>query len=125
MVGGVDVWTRPWKSQGEDPIQVQHPTYPRQQHQLARYFIEAAGKTHEFAAGEVSPGVWLFFTPSRASTNLVLLRVGAYVAAVAGVFILLHGFEQSVTYIALGSTLIAAGLAVDWYARTEHRVSEA
>ncbi len=125
MLGGVNVWAKPWKTQGEAAVLAKHPWYPDQEHRLGRYFIEAGGTTHEFAAGEVSPGVWLFLEQSRDTQHLVLLRVAAYVVGVTGCFILVHGFDQSPTYIALGSALLAIALSSDWYARSRRSSSDA
>jgi hypothetical protein len=124
-LGGVSVWTTQWKSQGEQPIAAKHPAYPSQEHQLKRYFIQAGGVAHEFAAGEVSPGVWLFAVPVRTSANLVLLHIAAYVTGAAGCFILVRGFEHSLVYAVLGSALVALALAAEWYAKSRQRASVA
>ena len=125
LIGGVNVWTKEWKTQGEEVVSVKHPAYPGQEHRLGRCFIEAGGTTHEFAAGEVSPGVWLFCTSAGQSENAVLLHLATYAVAAIGCFILVHGFEQSPRYIALGSVLVALALGAEWYAKSKRRASEA
>ena len=125
QIGGVNVWTKKWKTQGEEVVTVFHPAYPSQECRLARYFIEEGNTSHEFAAGEVSPGVWLFCTPQKGSENKLLLHLAAYALAAIGGLILVHGFEQSPKYIALGLALVALGLAAEWYAKSTRRASEA
>ena len=125
FVGSVSVWACPWKTQGEEGITVRHPAYPDQEHRLDRYFVEAGGETQEFAAGEVSPGVWLFFTPVKGSENSLLLHVATYFVGAAGCFILIHGFQRSPKYIALGSVLVVIALGAEWYAKSKRRASEA
>ena len=125
LVGGVNVWAEPWKTQGEEDVLAKHPAYPGQEHRLKRYFIEAGGKAHEFAAGEVSSGIWLFLVQSRDAELTVLLRVAAYVVGAAGCFILVRGFGHSPTDIVLGSALLAIALGADWYAKSVRSSSEA
>jgi hypothetical protein len=124
-LGGANIWTRPWKQQGEEPITVKHPAHPDQEHRLSRYFIEAGGKTHEFAATEVSPGVWLFMVRTRDAERSVLLYFAAYVLGLVGTFILVHGFERSPKYIALGSALLAMAVGAGWCAKPRRTSSEA
>jgi hypothetical protein len=125
MIGGVDVWSKQWKTQGEAPIPARHPSHPEQVHSLNRYFIEAGGKAHEFAAGEVSPGVWLFYGPERAAEQLVWLYVAAYGLGIVGCFILIRGFEHSLGYAALGAVLLALAIGVERYAKRLSGASEA
>jgi hypothetical protein len=125
LIGGVNVWTKQWKTQGEAVVSVYHPAYPNQDCRLDRYFIEEGNTSHEFAAGEVSPGVWLFCTPPKGSENKLLLHLAAYASAAAGGLILVHGFEQSPKYLALGSALVALGLAAEWYAKSTRCASKA
>ncbi len=125
LIAGANIWDREWKTQGEECAVVKHPKFPNQVHRLGRYFVEVAGKAHEFAAAEVSPGIWLLFVPAPRSEHLMLVRLAAFAVAIAGSFILVHGFDQSPTYIALGSALIALAIAADWYATAQGRASEA
>ena len=126
LIGGVNVWERTWKTQGEGTVSVKHPAYPEQQCRLNRYFIEAAGKAHQFAAGEISPGVWLLFAPNKDLEHTFLLQLGGYLAGVAGCFILVHGFWHSPKYIALGSVLLALAIAAERYVKARrHAISEA
>jgi hypothetical protein len=125
IVGGVDVWTTSWRSHGEEPIVVAHPTDPDRQQELSRYFIESRGTAHEFAAGEVAPGVWLFCEPDREIQRVVSLRIGSYVLGVVGAFILVHGFEKSAKFVALGSVLVALAFVGERYAKSKHGASKA
>jgi len=125
LLGGVNVWAASWKTQGEEPVVAKHPSHPEQEHRLSRYFIEADGKVHEFAAGEVSPGVWLFLVPSRNEEHSILLYSIAYLAGTAGCFILIRGFEHSLGYVALGAALVAIALCTARYAKSRGNVSEA
>jgi hypothetical protein len=124
-VGGINVWSAPWKSQGEEPVAAKHPACPGQEHLLKRYFIDAGGKAHEFAAGEVSPGVWLFLIPARDAELFVLVRVAAYILATVGCFILVRGFEHSPTYVALGCALLAIAMGAAWYTKSRRSAGEA
>lgn len=62
-VSGENPWDFEWRSLG-GVVVVPHPTYPRQRHELNLYSIQANGGLIEFAAGEVSEGVWVFYLRS-------------------------------------------------------------
>jgi succinate dehydrogenase/fumarate reductase flavoprotein subunit len=63
-IGGVNPWSHEWKSTGQEPIQLPHPTYPAQMHTMDIYQIETAGRNILFAAGELSANVWGFYVPA-------------------------------------------------------------
>jgi hypothetical protein len=61
-VAGVSVWEVEW-GESRDQITVADPRYP----QLRRIDVyRPPGSGVEFAAGEVSNGVWVFFEPDPA-----------------------------------------------------------
>ena len=117
-IGGVSVWSRPWKTQGEVPIQVQHPYYPNQKFELKRYFIESGGTTHEFAATKTASGLWLLYEQQRTDEYLAFLTWGAYIFGTAGAFILVHGFTKSPILAFLGAALLAASIGAELYAKS-------
>lgn len=121
----MNVWTSQWKTQGEESVTAKHPAYPGQEHRLTRYFIEASGRAHEFAAGEVSPGVWLFLVPAGHAQDSVFIQVATYAIGTAGCFILIRGFEHSAIHVALGAALLALAAVGEWYARSKRDKSEA
>ena len=61
---GLNPWDLKWHKAQENAIQLPHPSYPSQRHQMDVYEIESAGETVRFAAGELSPNVWGFYLPS-------------------------------------------------------------
>jgi hypothetical protein len=61
-VGGVDPWSYKWQSTG-DAIEVPHPSYPSQKHVLGIWGIDTDHGPMQFAAGELSNGVWCFYEP--------------------------------------------------------------
>ncbi len=63
---GVSLWQPEWVSLG-DRIVVAHPTQSRdQRHPAWTYQVAADGRVVEFAAGELSNGVWGFFVRTPA-----------------------------------------------------------
>ena len=60
---GLKLWKLEWKNIGEEPIIVPHPSHPHEQHRAWVYEIESSGKRIQFAAGELSNGVWGFYVP--------------------------------------------------------------
>ena len=108
---GVNLWAHPWLTQGELPIEVAHPNYPDQVCELQRYFVQTKNKSVEFAAGEVSAGLWLFHTQDANSEGRsILLFLGAYASVMSGTVILVHSYPSSAGQAALGVTLIALGI---------------
>jgi hypothetical protein len=64
-VGGLNLWDHEWRQVEIDPIELPHPQYPLQMHQMRVCEIEGSVKQVKFAAGEVSANVWGFYVPVR------------------------------------------------------------
>jgi hypothetical protein len=62
-IGGIEVWKHKWRSTGELPLDLPHPSHPNQTHQYDIYEIEDAGNSVRFATSELSNGVWGFYIP--------------------------------------------------------------
>jgi hypothetical protein len=62
-VEGVNPWEHEWISLGGS-LDVPHPSYPAQRHQLSIYRVDGPGGAVTFAAGELSNGAWCFYVPS-------------------------------------------------------------
>lgn len=63
-LAGVNPWAFVWQEFRGRPLVVPHPSYPGQRHKLSLYSIQTDGGLVQFAAGEVSPGVWVFYLRS-------------------------------------------------------------
>jgi len=113
LIQGADIWKYEWKSQGEEPVDAQHPSYPGQSHALKRYFVQADGKIIQFAAAEVSPGAWLIYqlddSPETKTDLLAALALCCFgVAGLAFRFGELSEYKTLAT-VALG---LAGGVAL-------------
>lgn len=62
-IDSLDVWFNKWNKLAVDKIEIPHPHYPNQRHKLWPYYIDAEGRCVVFMAGELSNGVWCFYTP--------------------------------------------------------------
>ena len=63
-IDGINPWKHEWIELDEDPIEVPHPSYPEQLHEMWIYKINTESKSIVFAAGEYSNCVWGFYVPS-------------------------------------------------------------
>lgn len=63
-IGGVPVWTQPWRPVGVPPVTLPHPAYAHQAHRFEIYDIGEGTTRRRFAAGELSNGVWGFYEPA-------------------------------------------------------------
>lgn len=67
--GGLNPWEVRWESTLRR-VTVVHPSYPMQRHSLDVWRAAAAdGRSVDFAAGELSNGVWAFFVPADPSVT--------------------------------------------------------
>lgn len=62
--GGLNPWSMDWGT-STGWIVVAHPSYPWQRHSVAVYQPNVGGHVVQFAAGELSNGVWGFFVPAE------------------------------------------------------------
>jgi hypothetical protein len=60
---GLNPWHYKWRLANDIPVYVPHPEYPSQQHLLRVYEIRDDSKSVQFAAGELSNGVWGVYLP--------------------------------------------------------------
>lgn len=67
MIGGLGVWTLPWRSVDIPPLQLAHPAYPEEMHRFTVQEIEDGQNVVRFAASELSNGVWGFYVPRQYS----------------------------------------------------------
>ncbi|MBV7314299.1 hypothetical protein [Shewanella sp. NIFS-20-20] len=62
-IKGINVWQHQWQRAPQSSAVVSDPSYG-QQYQFAVYQIVDDGHTIEFAAGEFSNNVWVFYVPA-------------------------------------------------------------
>ena len=58
-IGGINPWEHPWSEEGL--VELPHPTYPNQLHNMRVVQVKFGGKEIEFAVGELSAGVYGFY----------------------------------------------------------------
>ncbi|WP_164964055.1 hypothetical protein [Rubrivivax sp. JA1026] len=116
LIAGTDLWSRPWKTRGEETLVVDDPVAGSKPQRLTQYFVEADGKAYEFAATETAPGIWLIYRPTGNRHRWLALRLTGYVFGFAGTFILVHGFETSPRVALVGGVLLGLAVAADRYA---------
>ena len=63
-VGGLNPWRCEWHRVQDEPVELQHPSYSNQRHQMWVYEIESGGRRVRFATGELSANVWGFYVPA-------------------------------------------------------------
>ena len=61
-IGGVSVWKSEWRGLGQS-VDLPHPSYPNQIHSYHVYDL-GEGSVVQFAAAELSYGVWGFYVPA-------------------------------------------------------------
>ena len=64
QISGLKVWQHDWRPNGEDSVQLPHPSYPQQRHHFSCYEVGPHGSPVRFAAAELSNGVWGFYIPA-------------------------------------------------------------
>lgn len=69
MVEGLNPWALEWRRVKEEPVQLPHPSYPNQRHDMTIYEISSGERRVRFAAGELSANVWGFYVPVVRSGN--------------------------------------------------------
>ena len=62
-ISGVNVWDHVWNKTDEASVQLPHPSYPSQTHDMSIYEIAVADRRIRFATGELSANVWGFYEP--------------------------------------------------------------
>lgn len=66
-IEGVNPWSQCWRRVSANAIVVPHPSYSQQRHRAWIYEVDGAGKVVQFAATELSNGVWGFYVPTSAA----------------------------------------------------------
>ena len=66
-IGGLNPWQFEWRQVRDEPVELPHPSYPRQRHRMSVYEIGGPRHRVRFAAGEVSANVWAFYVPADAN----------------------------------------------------------
>jgi hypothetical protein len=61
VLGGLPVWSLPWRREPSGPVMLAHPAHPSQQHAFTIYSIDDGTRATRFAAAELSNGVWGFY----------------------------------------------------------------
>jgi hypothetical protein len=60
-IAGLNVWDHSWSRLERPRLQLPHPGYPSQLHEMDVYEIRTGGEPVRFAAGELSANVWGFY----------------------------------------------------------------
>jgi hypothetical protein len=63
-IAGVNPWNYEWRRTSRPAVELPHPQYSNQLHQMNVYEIESGGRTIIFAAAELSISVWGFYVPA-------------------------------------------------------------
>ena len=66
ILDGLDVWGSQWRQRGTATVELPHPAHPQQRHRFEIYEAGEAAQTRQFAAAELSNGVWGFYTRADA-----------------------------------------------------------
>jgi hypothetical protein len=62
-IGGLVVWKEEWRPVDLGRLELPHPAYRNQVHRYDVYEIGDEANPVQFAAGELSNGVWGFYVP--------------------------------------------------------------
>ena len=66
ILDGLDVWGSQWRGLGGEIVELPHLAHPQQRHRFRIYEAGNGARARQFAAAELSNGVWGFYT--RAAT---------------------------------------------------------
>jgi hypothetical protein len=67
ILDGLDVWGSPWHRLGAARVELPHPAHPYELHRFETYEAGEGRQARQFAATELSNGVWGFYTPIGAN----------------------------------------------------------
>ena len=68
-IGGLNPWDHEWKSTDAQDVELPHPSYPKQLHNMSVYEISDGKLSVTFATGELSASVWGFYVPDTNPTE--------------------------------------------------------
>jgi hypothetical protein len=63
ILDGLDVWANAWRRIGAARVALPHPAHPHELHRFEIYEAGEGRQARQFAATELSNGVWGFYTP--------------------------------------------------------------
>jgi hypothetical protein len=66
ILDGLDVWGNKWQRLGAATVELPHPAHPHELHRFKIYEAGAGPQARQFAATELSNGVWGFYTRTGA-----------------------------------------------------------
>jgi hypothetical protein len=66
ILDGLDVWGSQWRRLGAATVELPHPAHPEERHCFEIYEAGEGAQTRQFAATELSNGVWGFYTKGNA-----------------------------------------------------------
>jgi len=76
ILDGLDVWGRQWRRLGTEAVELPHPAHPKQRHHFRIYEAGDGVQARQFAAAELSNGVWGFYTQGGAEDGLASTWTG-------------------------------------------------
>jgi hypothetical protein len=62
ILDGLDVWGGKWRRVGSTTVELPHPAHPLERHRFEVYEAGEGARARQFAATELSNGVWGFYT---------------------------------------------------------------
>jgi len=78
LLKGLNPWQHDWVCLAGKTVQLPHPQYKQQMHEMRHYTLSYEGQTITFAAGEVSMNVWGFYLVRPSNTDSCL-RLSAFI----------------------------------------------
>lgn len=69
ILDGLDVWGSQWRRLGTATVELPHPAHPLERHRFEIYEAGEGAKARQFAATELSNGVWGFYTTGDADAQ--------------------------------------------------------
>lgn len=63
-LAGINLWSFRWTKLPRPAVDLPHPQYQAQRYMVHVFEIRTEDETLQFAAAEVSAGVWAFYRPS-------------------------------------------------------------
>jgi hypothetical protein len=117
ILDGLDVWGSQWRRLGTDSVELPHPAHPKQRHRFRIYEAGHGSQARQFAATELSNGVWGFYTQGggeeryagTSADGSVRRRIGrnqwlVALAILAGALIAIGGISVVVDQLMPGPT---------------------
>jgi hypothetical protein len=80
ILDGLDVWGNQWRRLGTATFELPHPAHPKELHRFEIYEAGDGAQARQFAASELSNGVWGFYTADGAGGQRAALAPKLLVA---------------------------------------------